>query len=114
MERLRREGVEVPSITYLRKHFDPNWPGAQEWIEEITPAYNRLVNAISAVFDPQAIVFGGQVPPGLAKLMIERTQIYGKPRYGVWRSQPKLIVSEIVQDAAAMGAAITPFKLTYY
>lgn len=114
MEHLRKSGVEIPSITYLRKHFDPAWPGVREWVEEITPAYNRLVNAIWAVFDPQAIVFGGQVPPGLAQLMIERTQIFGKPRYGVWRAQPKLIISEIAHDAAAMGAAITPFKATYY
>lgn len=114
MERLNRNGVEVPSITYLRKHFDPKWPGVREWLDEITPAYNRLVNAIWAVYDPQAIVFGGQIPPDLAHLMIERTRIFGKPRYGVGRASPKLLVSEIPTDAAAMGAAVTPFKLTYF
>ncbi|MBB3560306.1 putative NBD/HSP70 family sugar kinase [Rhizobium sp. BK512] len=61
----------MPSIPYLRKHFDPKWPGVAEWVEEITPAYNRLVNAIWAIYDPQAIVFGGQVPPGLTQ-MLER------------------------------------------
>lgn len=114
MDRLNQRGVHVPSITYLRRHFDPNWPGVHEWLDEITPAYNRLINAIWAIYDPQAIVFGGQVPPALAHLMIERTHLYGKPRYGVRRASPKLIVSEIASDAAAMGAAATPFKLTFF
>lgn len=114
MERLNQNGVDVPSITYLRRHFDPNWPGVAEWLEEITPAYNRLINAIWAIYDPQAIVFGGQIPPALAHLMIERTRLYGKPRYGVRRASPKLIVSGISSDAAAMGAAVTPFKLAFF
>jgi len=114
MEKLKQNDVQVPSITYLRKHFDPKWPGGREWLDEITPAYNRLINAIWAVYDPQAIVFGGQIPPDLAHLMIERTRLFGKPRYGVGRASPKLLVSEIPTDAAAMGAAVTPFKLTFF
>ncbi|WP_296021647.1 ROK family transcriptional regulator [uncultured Agrobacterium sp.] len=114
MEKLKSRGVEVPSITYLRRHFDPRWPGVEEWLNEITPAYNRLINAIWAVYDPKAIVFGGQIPTSLADLMIERTRLFGKPRYGVWRASPKLIVSEILPDAAAMGAAATPFMLSFF
>ncbi|WP_037084592.1 ROK family transcriptional regulator [Neorhizobium vignae] len=114
IERLVRNGVDVPSITYMRQHFDPQWPGVAEWVAEITPAYNRLVNAISAIFDPQAIVFGGQVPADLAQMMIDRTEIFGRPRYGVPRPRPKLIISEIASDASAMGAAVTPFHSTFY
>ncbi|KAB1086358.1 ROK family transcriptional regulator [Neorhizobium galegae] len=114
IERLIRNGVDVPSITYMRRHFDPQWPGVAEWVNDITPAYNRLVNAIWAIFDPQAIVFGGQVPPNLAQMMIDRTEIFGRPRYGVPRPSPKLIISEIASDASAMGAAVTPFHSTFY
>jgi predicted NBD/HSP70 family sugar kinase len=114
IERLNRNGVVVPSITYLRRHFDPEWPGVSDWVDEITPAYNRLVNAIWAVFDPQAIIFGGQVPAALAQLVIERTELFGRPRYGFSRPSPKLIISDISTDASAMGAAIIPFKSTYY
>jgi predicted NBD/HSP70 family sugar kinase len=114
IERLNRNGVNVPSITYLRKNFDRRWPGVEEWVEEVTPAYNRLVNAIWAVYDPHAIVFGGQVPPDLAQMLIDRTQIFGRPRYGVSRPSPKLIISEIGSDAAAMGAAVTPFRQSFY
>jgi predicted NBD/HSP70 family sugar kinase len=114
METLQSQGVVMPSITYLRRNFDPKWPGVTEWVDEITPAYNRLINAIWAVYDPQAIVFGGQIPPGLAEMMIGRTRLFGKPRYGAGRTSPKLLVSEIMPDAAAMGAAATPFKMTFF
>lgn len=114
LERLNENGVDVPSITYMRRHFEAGWPGVAEWVDEVMPAYNRLVNAIWAVFDPQAVVFGGQVPPGLARLLSSRTQLFGRPRYNVSRPGPKLIISEISNDAAAMGAAITPFKSSFY
>jgi predicted NBD/HSP70 family sugar kinase len=114
IELLNRNGTNVPSITYLQKNFDPTWPGVSAWLEDVTPAYNRLVNAICAVFDPQAIVFGGQVPPELGHLLSARTKFYGQPRYGVSRPRPKLIVTGITSDAAALGAAITPFKSTFY
>jgi hypothetical protein len=42
-----------------------------------------------ATLDPQAIVFGGQIPPVLATMLIERTKIFDHPRYGVHRGGPK-------------------------
>ncbi|WP_246617772.1 hypothetical protein [Rhizobium populisoli] len=51
----------------MRRHFDPKLPGVLEWVEEVTPAYNRLVNAIRAAIDPQGIVFGGQIRPVLPR-----------------------------------------------
>ena len=83
-------------------------------MDEVTPAYSRLGNAIWAIFDPQAIVFGGQIPPALAQILIDRTEIYDRPRYGVPRPRPKLVISEISSDASAIGAAIAPFKSAYY
>lgn len=114
INRLNRNGVNVPSIHYMRQNFDRNWPGVAEWIEDVTPAYNRLVNAIRATLDPQAIVFGGQIPADLARMMIDRTVLFDRPRYGVHRAGPKLIVSEIASDAPAVGAAVMPFRRTFY
>ncbi|CDN51639.1 ROK family protein [Neorhizobium galegae] len=98
----------------MREHFDCGWPGLAEWVQDVTPAYNRLINAIRAVVDPQAIVFAGQVPSELAKMFIDRTHIYDRPRYGVHRPCPKLIISEIETDASVMGAAIIPFRPAFY
>jgi predicted NBD/HSP70 family sugar kinase len=114
LEKLNRNSVNVPSINYLREHFDRSWSGVEEWVEEVAPAYNRLINAIWAVYDPQAVVFGGQVPPDLAQMLIDRTELFGKPRYGVSRPHPKLIISDMGSDAAAMGAAVKPFRSCFY
>lgn len=114
IDRLSDNGVDVPSISYMRHHFDPAWPGVADWIDEITPAHNRLINAIMAIFDPQAIVFGGEVPPALANMMINRTRLFTRQRYGIARPGPKLIVSEITSDASALGAAIVPFREMLY
>lgn len=114
IERLKDNGIDIPSISYMRKNFDPNWPGVIEWIDDTAPAYNRLINAVRAIFDPQAIVFGGQIPGELAHLLIRRTVIYDRSRYGVSRPSPKLIVSEIDSDASAIGAAMTPFQASFY
>lgn len=114
IDRLNRNGVNVPSIHYMRRHFDRDWPGVTEWIDEVTPAYNRLVNAIRAVIDPQAIVFGGQIPPELGQMLAAQTHIFDRPRYGVHRNHPKLIISEISSDASAMGAAVMPFRRMFY
>ncbi len=111
---LRENGIDIPSISYMREHFDPNWPGVAEWVERVAPMQARLVNAISAVFDPLAIVFGGQVPKALAVMLVERSISYAQPRYGVRKPNPKLIVSDIDRDASAIGAAIAPFKAEYY
>ncbi|MDS7594227.1 ROK family protein [Agrobacterium tumefaciens] len=114
IDRLKRNGINVPSIHYMRRNFDRNWPGVIEWLEETTPAYNRLINAICAVIDPQAIVFCGQIPPDLPRMMIDRATLFDRPRYGVHRPGPKLIVSEISSDAPAMGAAVMPFRRAFY
>ncbi len=114
IERLQENGVAVSSIEAMRKNFDPNWPGVSGWVDEITPSYNRLVNAIRAIFDPHAIVFGGQIPERLAEMLISRTTIYERNRYGVSKPVPKLITSEISSDASAIGASIVPFRATFY
>ena len=114
IDRINRNGVHVPSIHFMRRHFDRDWPGVSDWVEDVTPAYIRLVNAIRATLDPQAIVFGGEIPAQLALMLIERTKIFDRPRYGAHRGGPKLIVSEIPSDAAAMGAAILPFRRMFY
>lgn len=110
MKRLHDNGVDAPSIEYVRHHFDPGWPGVADWLDEVTPACNRLVNALNAIVDPQAIVFGGQIPPALADMLIARIAFFNRPRYGVARRTPKLIVSELKDDPSAIGAAAMPFK----
>ena len=114
LDALGRRGVALPSVAALCEGFDPDWPGVAEWVDEITPAYCRLINAIWAIYDPRAVVFGGEVPPDLARMLIARTRFFGVPRYGALRARPELIVSGIGADVAALGAAVRPFNLCFY
>ncbi|WP_417280565.1 ROK family transcriptional regulator [Celeribacter sp.] len=114
MEKLKENGMSVTSITRLQEEFRADWTGAAEWVDDVAPHYNRMLDAIVGVFDPQAIVFGGQVPPALAQMFIDRTDPPEDSRYGVPRLPAKLIISEIRGDAAALGAASVPFKAEFF
>lgn len=114
LDRLQQHAVDVPDIDYLHRHFDPQWPGVNSWLDEVKPAYNQLINAITAIFNPQAIVFGGQIPAALADMLIARTAFYGRPRYGVSAPRAKLLYSGVNGDASAIGAAMLPLKTEFY
>ena len=114
IERLNARGVEISSIYELRRSFDPSWPGVPEWLDEVTPAYNSLINAICAIVDPQAIVLGGEMPRELAEMFILRTEFYNRPRYGVPRRVARLLISEVAGGASASGAAALPLKAEFF
>ena len=110
IDRLNERGVEISSIYELRREFDPRWPGVSQWVDEVTPAYNSLINSICAIVDPQAIVLGGELPRELAEMFILRTEFFNRPRYGVPRRVARMLISEIAGDASAIGAAALPLK----
>ncbi|APO77201.1 ROK family transcriptional regulator protein (plasmid) [Rhizobium etli 8C-3] len=109
---LAQHGIHLSSVGHLRKSFDPSWEGVAEWVEDVLPVYNRIINAICSIIDPQAIVFGGQIPPRLAEMFVTGTKIAHVPRYGVSRPIAKLIVSDLSGNPSAIGAAALPFKAT--
>ena len=102
--------MAIDSIEDLRQRFDPDWPGVAEWLERVLPATDRLINSLAAIIDPQAIVFGGQIPRRLAEMLIARTRFWSRYRYGVGPERPALLLSEVPGDAAAAGAAMLPLR----
>ncbi|MBA4489367.1 ROK family transcriptional regulator [Paracoccus sp. S1E-3] len=114
IEHLAGYGVDIPSVTYLRDRFDPNWPGLREWVEKVQPAHIRMVNAIIAIINPQAVAYGGQIPPGLAQMLIDGVRIFSEARYGVAAPRPKFIISQLGGNASSRGAAIVPLKEGFY
>ena len=113
---LQENGIEIHSIGELHRRFDPSWPGVEAWLEQTMPMLDRLIASLIAVLDPQAIVFGGQLPRELGRMMIERTHMPSSRahRYGVGPQEAKLVLSETRGDAAAIGAALLPLKLRYF
>jgi predicted NBD/HSP70 family sugar kinase len=111
---LRAQGIAIDSVQDLRDRFDPDWPGVAAWIERILPQLNRTINAIAGLFDPEAIVFGGQIPSSLGRILIERASFLSRHRYGVAPPQPELVLSESNSDPAAIGAAILPLDSAFF
>lgn len=106
VQNLQKAGVNVETVADLRDRFDPTWPGVEEWLARVMPQVNRLINTLSAVNDPEAIIFGGQIPEELARMIIERAEYWERPRYGSTMARPELLISQAKGDAGANGAAI--------
>jgi len=113
---LRESGVDIGSIEELKHNFDPTWPGVENWLSETMPMLDRLIATLAGVIDPQAIVFGGQLPPELGRMMIERAHVPSQRphRYGAAPPGPRLVLSETKGDASAIGAALLPLKFRYF
>ncbi len=113
IETLQKNGVEIHSIEALHRQFDPTWPGVEEWLVRTMPQVDRLVASLIAVIDPQAIVFGGQLPRKLGQMMIARIHMPSERehRYGVGPQEAKLVLSETEGDPAAIGAALLPLRM---
>lgn len=113
IETLQRNGVDIQSIEALYQKFDPTWPGVEEWLDQTMPQVDRLVASLIAVIDPQAIVFGGQLPRKLGQMMIARVHMPSERehRYGVGPQEAKLVLRETAGDPAAIGAALLPFRM---
>jgi len=113
---LQEHGIDIHSIEDLRNRFDPNWPGVEEWLERTMPTLDRLIATLIAVLDPQAIVFGGQLPVELGRMMIARVRKFSDRvhRYDVGPPEAELVLSQTKGDAAVLGAALLPLKLSYF
>jgi len=108
LEHLRAKGRSDLTLRDLKSESVLNWDGVAEWLDRVTPAHNRAINAICAVFDPALIILGGEMPHSLARMLIERTEINNLPRHGALRDVPRLDVAEIIDAPGAIGAALIP------
>lgn len=108
IESLRHEGIEIGSMSELRERFDPNWPGVAPWLDRVMPQLNRLLNALSAINDPEVIVLGGEIPFSLAEVMLDRVEFWSMPRFGIPRAVPNLVISKIGDEPASIGGASLP------
>ncbi|MGZ2410434.1 ROK family transcriptional regulator [Rhizobium ruizarguesonis] len=108
LEHLRVKGRSNLTLRDLKNDDLMEWDGVGEWIDRVTPAHNRAINAICAIFDPALIVLGGELPHSLARMLIERTDFNNLPRHGVLRDVPRLAVAQIIDGPGAIGAALIP------
>lgn len=111
---LAEDGVVLPDVRALLAAYDPSWPAIERWIARSAPGVSLIVSAITAVCDPEAIVFGGRLPRDLAQRLIAAVQIDNQPRRGQGRPLPTLLPAEAPANACAIGAATLPLKALYF
>lgn len=114
LKRLDAQGIKIDNVRQLRQRFDPAWPGVAEWVNEVTPALNRAIDMLRAVIDPEAIVFGGELPRALGEMLIAVPPSPTMPRYGLNAPEPICLVSAIDTDPAILGAALIPLMDRYF
>lgn len=114
LKRLNARGLAIANVRELRQRFDPAWPGVAEWVEEVTPALNRAIDMLRAVIDPEAIVFGGELPRALGQCLAAVAPSPSAPRYGIDAPYPERLVSEIEGDSSILGAALIPLMDRYF
>lgn len=111
---LKQNGIVLSGIDELRREFDPDWPGLQEWVDQTMPHLNRLISGLTGILDPEAIVFGGQIAPQLAQILIERVSFPDQYRYSRPPPLPDLVPGSDIKDPAASGVAQLPLKQAYF
>ena len=115
LDELQAQGVKVNSVEQIRERFDPNWPGVDAWVARMQPTLNQVVNAVAGLLDPDAIVFGGELPSALGLQLIGKTTFWDtEHRYGVAPPRPRLVLAEGGSGAAALGAALVPLSAHFF
>jgi len=114
IDRLRHGGIEIKDIRDLNHKFDPAWPIAQQWVEEVTPNLHRAMDAMNAVIDPAAIILGGEIPRKLGEMFLAMPRTCSGKRWDISAEYPDILLSAIEGDSSALGAALTPLRETYF
>ncbi len=107
-------GNRHETIAALLSNLDVQAPYVDDWLRQIGPATDLALSAVAAVFDPAAVVPGGRLPTDLARRLAEQSAFYSVPVRDRDRPFPVIQPSQIVGDAAALGAAAVIFDRLFF
>lgn len=114
LKELQQQGSSLKSVDELCENFDPEWPGVEQWVERVMPQLKRMVDTLTAILDPQAIVFGGQLPLALGEIFMDRLDRRAVLEYDRNSPLPEIVLSEAGCDSGAIGSALLPLKHIYF
>ncbi len=108
-EKLSAEGIKGIDYTRLEQLHRERHPIIAEWIAEAAGYLAPQVAMLENLFDPEAVVIGGALPPGLLEDLTEAMQplplSVARRRN---RSEARLIHGHTGRFTAALGAAALP------
>lgn len=105
VQRIDEQTKGNSTVRELVVNFDPDNAVVLNWLDEVTPQLCLALRALKAVADPNIIIFGGEAPESLKKLLIERS---ANAFAAQTSPSPLLVSSKIPYDPAHLGAALLP------
>lgn len=111
---IAKGGKAFDTIEDMLSGFEMALPGVDAWIEKAEAPLSQFISAISACFDPDAIVLGGRLPTVLAEALMPRLEIYNADRRATPKPVAKIVPAEAKGDAAACGAALMPLSHLFF
>lgn len=85
-------------------------PGVEGWLDRVAPKLNLVCRAACALLDPDAIVLGGEAPPALVELLIERCEPRRPDRYDRPMPGPVFLPTKLAEEPSLVGAAVNAFR----
>jgi predicted NBD/HSP70 family sugar kinase len=107
---MAKRGITVRDPQHLEQLFDAGEPLVLQWLENTAKLLVPPLMILEDLFDPEAVIFGGRLTEPLLNHLLERLRsslpsrmIRGVPRACRFER------SQLVKDAACLGAASLPF-----
>jgi predicted NBD/HSP70 family sugar kinase len=86
-------------------------PRIDEWIRRVAPRLRQAVQIIESIFDPDTVIFGGEVPKQLlARLIPALDPLFPSVADRGDRALPRLLTGDADRWAVALGAASEPIS----
>ncbi len=110
---LRTRGINVSEPKALEPLFLNRDPHFWEWLERAVEQLDTIIGSVNALFRPQAIFFGGDLPDVIIDSMIQQLDIAGAAikaadPHSSFVEQAKLLPATSIPLSGALGAATLP------
>ncbi|MEM9780035.1 MAG: ROK family transcriptional regulator, partial [Pseudomonadota bacterium] len=111
---LAAAGITAESMADFARHFGAGLPALLDWLDQTAAPLSLAVQTIENLFDPQAVVLGGALPPALLTRMIDGVElatasVSARPD----RRGPRLLCGATGPMTAAVGAAALIINQTF-
>jgi predicted NBD/HSP70 family sugar kinase len=106
----RREAL----LDHLQGLFEAGDKRIKPWIAQAVRHLRHAVQTLESLFDPETIIVGGQMPPGILAAMVTSLEpLLPSVAHRRERQHPRLTLGATGLWSAALGAAMQPISRTF-
>lgn len=108
-------GATFSTVEDMLTAITPSTPGVDEWLIEAREPFATLAFLLGHIVAPEKIIIGGRIPYWLATALAQSLKLPTSPtRHNQPFPLPVVVASELQGDAAAIGAALMPFRSLFF